>query len=74
VSKAEKSKEIEVRKPSRIQQFFRETVGELKKVSWPTRQEAWKLTQIVLAVVFIVGAILGILDFLYSQLFALILG
>ncbi|MCI0520402.1 MAG: preprotein translocase subunit SecE [Chloroflexi bacterium] len=73
MSKAEKSKEIEVRKPNKLQTFFRETIGELKKVSWPTRQEAWKMTKVVLAVVVVVGILLGVLDFLYSQFFALIL-
>jgi len=74
VAKAEKGKIIERRQPNRIQVFFRETVGELRKVSWPTRQEAWNLTLIVLAVVFSMGTLLGLLDFLFTRFFALILG
>ena len=74
VAKAEKGKITERRQPNRIQVFFRETVGELRKVSWPTRQEAWNLTLVVLAVVFSMGTILGLLDFLFTRFFALILG
>jgi preprotein translocase subunit SecE len=74
VAKAEKGKITERRQPNRIQVFFRETVGELRKVSWPTRQEAWNLTLIVLAVVFSMGTLLGLLDFLFTRFFAIILG
>jgi preprotein translocase subunit SecE len=75
VAKAEKGKiTTERRQLNRIQLFVRETVGELRKVSWPTRQEAWNLTLIVLVVVFSMGTLLGILDFLFTRFFALILG
>ena len=45
--------------PNRIQRFFRETIGELRKVSWPTRQEAWNLTMIVLMVMVVMSIFLG---------------
>jgi len=73
MAKEEKGKAIERRRPNRIREFFRETVGELRKVSWPTRKEAWNLTLVVLAVVFSVGITLGFLDYVFTQLFALIL-
>jgi preprotein translocase subunit SecE len=73
MAKEEKSKAIERKKPNRIQEYIRETVGELRKVSWPTRKEAWNLTLVVLAVVFGVGITLGLLDYVFTQLFALIL-
>ncbi len=57
-----------------IQKFFQETVSELKKVSWPTRQEAIRLTEIVIVVIFIMAAILGGLDWVYAKIFGLILG
>ncbi|MEJ2412731.1 MAG: preprotein translocase subunit SecE [Anaerolineales bacterium] len=57
-----------------IQKFYRETMAELKKVSWPTREEAINLTRVVIIVIFAMGAFLGLLDFLFSQLFGLILG
>jgi len=65
----------ETRKRSNaIQRFFRETVGELKKVSWPTWPEARRLTWIVVLVMVFMAVFLGIFDFLASKVFDLILG
>jgi preprotein translocase subunit SecE len=49
-------------------------MGELRKVSWPTRQEATSLTIVVLIVVAVMSTFLGVLDFIYSRFFILILG
>jgi len=57
-----------------VQRFFQETVGELRKVSWPSRQEAIRLTQIVLIVIGVMAVILGGLDWVYAKFFGLILG
>jgi preprotein translocase subunit SecE len=57
-----------------IQQFVKETIGELRKVSWPTRSEAWNLTIVVLIVLFAMTIFLGTLDLAYSRLFQFILG
>jgi preprotein translocase subunit SecE len=59
---------------NKIRDFLRETIGELRKVNWPTRQEALRLTQIVIVVIFIMAAILGGLDFIFARFFALIIG
>ncbi len=68
-------------KPNRIQrmgqglqQFVKETIGELRKVSWPTRSEAWNLTIVVIIVLLVMTVFLGTLDLTYTQLFKLILG
>jgi preprotein translocase subunit SecE len=45
-----------------IVRFYRETIGELKKVSWPTRTEAIHLTIIVVFVLILMAAILGFVD------------
>lgn len=58
---------------SKVREFLRETIGELRKVNWPSRQEAIRLTQIVVVVIFIMAAILGGLDYLYTRFFALII-
>ena len=70
--KVEKS--IERKQPNKITLYFRETIGELKKVNWPTRREALNLTGIVLLVVLGMTAFLGLLDYVFTQVFALILG
>ena len=70
----EEKKGAAPRQPNRIQRYFRETIGELRKVNWPTRKEAINLTIVVLIVTFGMSAFLGLLDFLYTQLFRLIIG
>ncbi|MHC1578549.1 MAG: preprotein translocase subunit SecE [Dehalococcoidia bacterium] len=51
--------------------FFSEVIAELRKAHWPTRQEAWRLSILVLAVCITVGAILGVLDWAFTRLFLL---
>ena len=60
--------------PNALQLFFRETSGELRKVSWPTWPEARQLTLLVLAVMVVMGAILGLTDAGARALLNLILG
>ena len=63
------------KKQNAIQRFTRETIGELRKVSWPTRQEAWQLTLIVLVVLGFMSIFLGIIvDGIAKQLLNLLLG
>ncbi len=50
------------KKQNVFQSFFRETTGELRKVSWPTWPEVRQLTLIVLAVMVVMGLILWITD------------
>ena len=69
-----KSRAASRKRPNIIIRFFRETVAELRKVNWPTRQEATKLTVIVLLVVIVMSTLLGVLDFLFSRLFGFIVG
>jgi preprotein translocase subunit SecE len=57
----------------KIQRFFQETMSELRKVSWPTRKEAIRLTEIVIIVIFVMAIFLGGLDYIYSKIFGLIL-
>ena len=42
--------------------FFMDIIGELRKVVWPSRQEAMHLTMVVLIVSAILGALLGGID------------
>ena len=60
-------------RPNAIVRFGRETMAELRKVSWPTRQEATQLTIIVLVVVGASSAFLGLLDYLFSKLVGVII-
>ena len=67
-------KNVKVKKESRIKRWWRETIGELHKVVWPTPHEAWRLTKIVIVVIIIMGALLGGLDFAFTKIMAAVLG
>lgn len=61
------------RQPNVIVRLVRETVAELRKVNWPTRRDATNLTIIVLITLALTSTILGLLDFLFSHFFKLII-
>ena len=63
----------EVQPENRFVQFYRETTAELRKVVWPTRDEAMRLTGIVLAVVVAIAIFLGAIDAALTQLMRFIL-
>ncbi|MEK9143904.1 MAG: preprotein translocase subunit SecE [Patescibacteria group bacterium] len=53
-------------------QFVREVITELKKVTWPTREETIKLTLVVIVLSFLVGAFIGILDITFLKITSLL--
>ena len=57
-----------------IRKYIRETIGELRKVSWPTRQEAMNLTKIVLIVISVVAVYFFVVDGLLTMVFNVLLG
>jgi len=63
-----------VKKENRIVRYFKEVRAELGKVVWPSRRNALNLTAIVLAVTASMSILMGVLDWLFAKLFALILG
>ena len=56
-----------------LSKYMRETRGELRKVTWPTRKEAWRLTWIVLAVTAAFAGFLWAFDALFSNALRLLL-
>lgn len=52
--------------------YLKETRAELRKVSWPTREEATNLTLIVLGVTAAMAVFLGAVDLLFQTLIGLI--
>lgn len=42
--------------------YFRESVSELHRVTWPTREQAFKIVAITLVFVAIAALIFGVLD------------
>lgn len=52
-------------------QFIREVIAELKKVTWPTREETIKLTAVVIVLSVLVGAFIGALDISFLKITSL---
>jgi preprotein translocase subunit SecE len=50
-----------------IARYLRDTRAELRKVTWPSREEAWHLTLIVLGATAGMSIILGASDFIFSR-------
>ncbi len=57
-----------------IPNFFREALAELKKVTWPTRQEAINLTIAVIGMTAAIALFLGLIDAGLDQVVTWILG
>ena len=53
---------------SRLVQFLRSVVAELRRVQWPDRQALTTLTGVVLGFVVIAGTYLGLLDAIFQRL------
>lgn len=55
-------------------QYFREVVQELQKVTWPTREQTYSLTALVIGVTVVAAAYIGGLDYVFQRLMAAIIG
>jgi preprotein translocase subunit SecE len=62
-----------VKESNAIVTYLRQVRSELSKVVWPSRDQALKLTGIVLAVTVAMSLFLGGLDFLFSRLIEVVL-
>ena len=57
---------------TRIRRYFDEVWSELRKVSWPTREQVRNLTVLVFAISFVVGVYITILDSVFQGVIGLI--
>jgi preprotein translocase subunit SecE len=57
----------------KIKEYVKDVVTELKKVSWVKPRELWTTTLVVIAFSAVLAAFIGLCDFVFSQLLALIL-
>jgi len=53
---------------NRITRYFKEVRAEIRKVTWPTRQEVLRFTAIVVVVLILMSAFMAIIDFAFSRL------
>jgi preprotein translocase subunit SecE len=56
------------KEPHAIVKYIQETRAELRKVTWPTREEAKNLTMIIVAVTVAMAVFLGLLDFIFQEI------
>ncbi len=54
----------------KILSFIKEAKAELKRVTWPGRQQVWYSTLIVIAFTLIVAAYLGLVDLALTGVFS----
>jgi preprotein translocase subunit SecE len=51
-----------------IRRYLTESMSELRKVAWPTRETVVRLTLLVIAVSVVVGAYIGVLDVVFNTM------
>ena len=56
----------------RLRRYFDEVWSELRKVSWPTREQVRNLTVLVFAISFVVGLYITVLDQIFHGLLGLV--
>jgi|UniRef100_A0A7V3UZV9 preprotein translocase SecE subunit len=57
----------------KINEYIKDVITELKKVSWVKPKELWTTTLVVIAFSAVLAAFIGLCDFVFSRLLALIL-
>jgi len=57
---------------SRLRRFIDEAWSELKKVTWPSREQTRNLTVLVFAISFVVGLYITALDFAFQGVVGLL--
>jgi len=58
----------------KVADFFAEVKVEMKKVTWPTREELVESTKLVIIASIVVTAFIGIVDNILSAIIRLLLG
>jgi len=53
---------------NRVMQFLSEVKSELKKVTWPSKEELKGSTTVVIILTFLLGLFIGAIDFFVSKI------
>ena len=61
-----KSSVVVTREDNAVVKYFKETRAELRKVTWPTREETKNLTTIIVLVTLAMAIFLGLLDYIFQ--------
>lgn len=51
---------------SKLANYIKGSVEEMKKVTWPTKKETENYTYLIIGISLVVAAFLGILDYIFS--------
>ena len=70
----EKAKKKANKKPNRLFKFIKDTKGEMKKVTWMSRDEVIKSFKLVIATVVAVGLAIAVVDVSSSYIIKFIAG
>ena len=57
---------------TRVKRFFKDTKAELKKVTWPTKEQLIHNTGVIIVLIIIITIILSLLDVGFAQLFKML--
>lgn len=60
---------VDTKRFSGVQGFYHDSMSEIRKVIWPTREQTINLTLLVIAVSVVIGAALGGIDYALLQVF-----
>jgi preprotein translocase subunit SecE len=55
--------------PTRVVNFYHEVVAEMRKVTWPDREQLKDTTIKIIIFVLFIGAVLGVLDLILQLIF-----
>jgi len=68
------AKQATEKKENRVARYLKGVRSEMRKVTWPSREATLRLTGIVLAVTVSLSVALGVVDWVFSKLFAVLIG
>ena len=60
------------KKGDRVKKYFRETISEVKKISWPSKKELTNYTIAVIVIILIFVSLLSVIDFGLSRILELV--
>ncbi len=58
----------------KIRKFFREIRNEIKKIHWPSREELWGATAVVIIILAVTGVYFALLDLGFTAAMKLLFG
>lgn len=58
---------------NKLTNYIKESIAEMKKVTWPTKKETRNYTILVIAISIGVALFLGLLDYIFTTVFQLII-